>query len=304
MSTALDVAIGIVFLYLLLALMVTTVQELVASILRLRAKNLYAAIAGMLESGNGKSPLVEQLFKHPLVKNLVNKELKIVSGELPFFGAGLPSYIPSKTFALALLDVLQGDAPSRATGGDRVLASAKELVEKLPDGDLKRSLGLLVNDAEEIEEDIDKRAALVSGRIEGWFNERMARASGWYKRNAQFWSLVIAAGVTVAFNADTLHVAKALWDDATLRAAVVTSAQAFHDQAAGDLLGSNIPIGWHGWSASGWALTLVPAGWLITTLAVSLGAAFWFDVLGKALQLRGSGPKISAVTGVVESKNA
>jgi hypothetical protein len=314
MSTALDVATGVVFLYLLLALMVTTVQELVASVLSLRAKNLYAAIEGMLESGNEKPgadgaaalPLVEKLFQHPLVKNLVNKELKVVGGKLPLFGAGLPSYIPSKTFALALLDVLQGNDASKVTGADKVLANAKGFVGKLPEGALKRSLGLLVDDAEEVEKDLDKRAQLVSDRIEGWFNDRMARASGWYKRNAQFWSLVIAAGVTVASNASTIHVAERLWQDASLRASVVASAQAFHDKPAGEPASSQLsqlPVGWQGFDPTCRDLVLLPAGWLITALAVSLGAAFWFDVLGKALQLRGSGPKISAATGEVELKN-
>ena len=56
MSTALDVAIGLVLLYLLLALLVTTVQELLASIFSWRAKNLYAAIEDMLANGKS-SPL-------------------------------------------------------------------------------------------------------------------------------------------------------------------------------------------------------------------------------------------------------
>ena len=32
-------------------------------------------------------------------------------------------------------------------------------------------------------------------------------------------------------------------------------------------------------------------GWLITAAAVSLGAPFWFDLLGKVANLRGSGGK-------------
>jgi hypothetical protein len=36
---------------------------------------------------------------------------------------------------------------------------------------------------------------------------------------------------------------------------------------------------------------LLPFGWLITALALSLGAPFWFDLLNKIIQLRGTGPK-------------
>lgn len=38
-------------------------------------------------------------------------------------------------------------------------------------------------------------------------------------------------------------------------------------------------------------LLLIPAGWLLTALACTLGAPFWFDALGKLVRLRGSGGK-------------
>ena len=40
-----------------------------------------------------------------------------------------------------------------------------------------------------------------------------------------------------------------------------------------------------------WVLKAI--GWLITGLAVALGAPFWFDLLNKLVNLRGSGPKPS-----------
>jgi hypothetical protein len=200
--------------------------------------------------------------------------------------------------------VLQGDAASKVTGVDKVLGSAKQLVGNLQEGELKRTLQLLLDDAEEVEQDLDKRAALVSARIEAWFNDRMARASGWYKRNAQFWSLIFAAVITLAFNADTLKVAKLLWRDSALRDAVVANAQTFHDTNVGELLSSGLPIGWQGFNPHGYDLLFIVAGWVITALAVSLGAAFWFDVLSKALQLRGSGARVSATSGKIETKGA
>jgi len=42
----------------------------------------------------------------------------------------------------------------------------------------------------------------------------------------------------------------------------------------------------------------------LTALAVSLGSGFWFDILSKVLQLRGSGKKVSPVTGRVESSDS
>jgi hypothetical protein len=37
-------------------------------------------------------------------------------------------------------------------------------------------------------------------------------------------------------------------------------------------------------------------GWLVTALSVSLGAAFWFDVLSRALRLRSTGGRVSVAT--------
>ena len=31
-------------------------------------------------------------------------------------------------------------------------------------------------------------------------------------------------------------------------------------------------------------------GWLLTIIAISLGAAFWFDTLNRVVNIRGSGP--------------
>jgi hypothetical protein len=38
-------------------------------------------------------------------------------------------------------------------------------------------------------------------------------------------------------------------------------------------------------------LLLIPAGWLLTALACTLGAPFWFDALSKLVRLRGAGGK-------------
>jgi hypothetical protein len=323
MSTALDVAIGLVFLYLLLALTVTTVQELIASFFALRARHLYGAIAGMLREG-GADPagqLLKRVYEHPLVRNLVDKELRVVAGKLPWRPTGLPSYIPSKTFAIVLLDVLRGETVVSATGVDTLLAKANEVVAALPASPLKGALTLLVADVHTVEQSVERRAAMVSQRVEGLFNDRMARASGWYKRKAQAWSLAIAFALAVGFNADSVRMAHDLWSDASLRAVVVANADAFRDASApparggepgvvasvtngqamlGTLQQSSLPLGWSHAERTLPGVLRMLLGWVVTALAVSLGAGFWFDLLGKALNLRGSGARVSAATGRVE----
>jgi hypothetical protein len=327
MSVALDVAISLSFLYLLLALLVTTVQELLASFFRLRAHHLYDAIDGMLKGGG----LSADFFKHPLITNLVREPLEAKKG---LRASGVPSYIPSKTFALALVDVLKGKQPSEVTGTTQATAQLQGLFAKLPAGDVQKALLALTTEADRQLQDLDKQAAVLRRAIETWFNDRMARASGWYKRKAQFWSFMTSALVTGLVYADTVHVVRKLWHDANLRESLVAAAQAFHSANGGAavaagaaapsngtaelaksvttqgqaLLSSGFPVGWAEvknlaeWN--GWEWASASIGLTITAFAVSLGAAFWFDMLTKALTLRGSGTKVSATTGRVIAKGS
>jgi hypothetical protein len=330
LGAVLDVAIGLVFLYLMTSLLVTIVQEGIASTLHLRAKNLYDAIENLLsDPALAKQPeykdLVVDLYRHPLMQSLYRRTPIADKASATTFAkvASLPSYIPSRTFAVALLDVLRGKVATEAAGIDQVLAGARQTVEKLPAGHLKTTLTLFVADADPLRESVNQRAQQVGERVEGWFNDAMSRASGWYKRQAQRMSLGIGLAITILINANTFHVAGQLWSDNALRAQVSATAAAYYKEQTDErdrapagvakegqagavaaqwndqmkrLQASSLPIGWSANFASmlprnlaGWVALLF--GWLVTGLAASLGAAFWFDVLGRALQIRGSGPK-------------
>jgi len=81
-STLLEVAIGVVFVYLLLSLLCSALAELLESFIRFRARDLRKGIGKLL----GNKAFAANLFNHPLVKPL---------GETP-------SYIPARMFSLAL----------------------------------------------------------------------------------------------------------------------------------------------------------------------------------------------------------
>ena len=75
MLQLLDVSIGVALLYSALALFVTTVQKLIASVFAARAKRLYDVLAEMLtgtvsSDGDTSKPLVQALCGHPLLQNL------------------------------------------------------------------------------------------------------------------------------------------------------------------------------------------------------------------------------------------
>ena len=107
--------------------------------------------------------------------------------------------------------------------------------------------------------------------------------------------------VTLATNGSSIHMAEELWRNDALRTQIAAQAQvAAQASEVSALEASNVknleafPIGWGTApsSALDWLKTLL--GWIITTAAVSLGAPFWFDLLGKVANLRGSGGQAPA----------
>ncbi len=308
-SQVLDVVVGLVFIYLLLSIICTAVNETIAALFSLRARNLAKGIANLLADKRVKG-LAELFYEHPLIKSL-------------YRGGKKPSYIPSRTFALAFLD---GIAPVTA-GGPDILPEIKSAVAGLPsDSELRRVLLLLLQDAGD---DSKKFYA----NIETWFGDAMTRVSGWYKRKAQAVILILALLVTGLTNADTLEIISRLKTDSALRAAVVSQAQALAGkqteaqspqpgkvqegenpvaatgdtaeapppapsqtqepkeniaQALQNLRYTGIPFGWHAMPAQDeWVNKII--GLLFTSFAVSLGSPFWFDILNRIAKIRATG---------------
>jgi hypothetical protein len=149
--------------------------------------------------------------------------------------------------------------------------------------------------------------------IEQWFNGAMDRMSGWYKRRTQLFLLGYAAVLTLAFNIDTIHLATTLYRNGPLSAAVANVAERTSpnvgtaQEAIRSATDLELPLGWvrrtdpRPPDGSAEAAQQFPPrsrdipvkvlGFLITIGALSLGATFWFDLLGKIANLRNSGPK-------------
>jgi len=319
----LDALIGLVFIFLLLSLICSALNEIIENILKKRASDLEAGIRELLQDigkeGNGK---VEELYKHSLIAGLYK-------GPYVPFGKNLPSYIPASNFALALLDNilpassnnLSGSVGGAALNGDtpqsKSLAPLRnEIINKWPESASKRALLTLIDAAGN---DINKARE----NIENWYNSSMDRVAGWYKRRVQKILIVLGFVLAVVMNADTIVIFKSLISDPPLRNSLVAAAQEYAksptlndtstiaqrrvSENARKIYGYRLPIGWDWdntsidqsnkrlaipWSVTNnnesiavrWLLKVI--GWLITALAVSLGASFWFDILNKIMVIR------------------
>ena len=68
----LDTVISLAFVYLILSLVCSGIQEIIASIFKLRSNNLEAGIRVLLQDKN-ISDLTEKVYGHPLVKSLAKE---------------------------------------------------------------------------------------------------------------------------------------------------------------------------------------------------------------------------------------
>lgn len=201
-TTVLQLAISMIFLYLMLSAASSAIQEIVANFFRWRAKTLEKGIAGLFGSEEFKN----QFYNLPLIESLCSPNAR---GDLTH----RPSYIAPATFALAVLDLAarQGMNLSGTVFSPPSVTSPPNPFAK-PE-DLLRSLLLGADTVEEQRK-----------RIETWFNDSMDRVSGWYKRKAHAVLWIIGILLCIFVNADSISLAKTFWNDPTLRAATVAAA--------------------------------------------------------------------------------
>lgn len=229
----LDVAIGVAFFYLIFSLICTTANEAIARWLQKRPKTLEEAIHQLL----GNKELKDAIFNHPLVCTLS----RTVSKAKAAATTELPSYIPSATFATALLDQLAGaNKVTDLAALETTIKNAATGPITLPNGTsvvLPRSTQVAL---ETLLQKANGKWDAFHAEIESWYNATMDRAEGWYKRYVQKQTYLLAIVIVLWADFDTLQVARRLWMDSALRAAVVE--QARHRTQAESGAGGALPL--------------------------------------------------------------
>jgi len=273
----LNVVIGLVLIFLLYSLFATTILELLASFLSLRGRNLEKGLRNMLNSSEGE--FFQEFRENPLYKQLGGR---FVGKTSP------PSYLPAEKFRSILYQVV---------GKGKSLDRLSDSIESLQEGPLKSIMKQLWEDARHDRKEFDQH-------VERWFNDVMDRASGWYKRNIQRILIILGIGIAAAFNVDSLQVYRALARSPEMAQQLSVEAEKAVERDAGNsqlygVLAKNIetlnsPLG-IGWNLveleemSVWDWVVKAFGWLVTAMAISLGAPFWFDLLRKMVNIRGAG---------------
>lgn len=296
-SSILDVTVGLVFSFLALSLATGMIVEAISSLLKLRASTLRQGV-GQLVNDPGFTALAKDLYEHAAVNPRGS-------------GAGRndanqPAYIEAQQFANALLDV---------TGMSPVLASTEATDTTSPVGALKAAVDANVPPAanaqiNQLLTGIINRTlgnpAELKREIAAWFDNGMDRVSGGYKRWSQITSVIVALVLAAALNVDALRIGRTLWDQPAIADHLKASGSTLSLDDALTEMNTNLPVGWPQGFLMKAGATADPVhitrrdglrsapGWMLSALATLFGAPFWFDILQRAVRLKGTGPAPAA----------
>ncbi len=284
-----EVVIGLSFLFFLLSIVASALNEAIAGIFKLRARTLERGIKNLLTGSSRPArddaglQIVRDLYASPLVAGYGASE------------RSRPSYLASRSFRNALLGVTNLLDTTAASGdplrADEIKEQVADTIKAIPSAHLQKTLTT-------IWESTNHDAAEFRAGVERWFDRGMERVSGWYKRRTQLILFAIGLLSAVALNANAIIAANRLWSDDAIRDGLIAQVENQQDDTSGaDALESleemGLPLGWGDANrpdgTGGWVSSL--AGWLLTAFAISFGAAFWFDVLNKFANLRNAGKK-------------
>lgn len=351
MGIYIEIALSLILVFLVLSLVVTAINELIAMQLRKRPKMLFRTIAAIIDDPN----LRQSFYANGIVVSASEASAGAPGTTLGAAGAAIPpaaaevsdvdhpSYIQGQNFARALtMAVLQnagnGGPMQKVFGLPEVETAVLALPANLRIRDVL--IGALAG-ANATVDDFEKKVA-------AWFDTTQDRLTGEYARHQRWITIIVGAILVLVLNADAVRLTRELQSNDAVRTAMVAKAdQMFSDGIVSacadkpddileacivaetrdylDLLDPAI-VGWksdpaglivanvYTAAASYFTSTATAAegdaagavaspanpvsilfnklvGLVITVMAISLGAPFWFDMLNKVVNIRGAGIK-------------
>jgi hypothetical protein len=282
-SQALEVVIGLIFIYYVLGSIVSMVTQWINEFLETRGKALERYLVKIV--GDKK---IEDLVRLPQLQSLRPIRYK---NFLSVFGSVTEPKRIEKIPVSVLVDSYF-DLIGLTSSKDLNLMQLAELVDKLPDSEGKQAFIQWINQGVTSIDDLRKRTT-------AYFTGMMEQASATFRANARSFVIILSIAVTILFGTDSIQLAKALWTNAELRALTTAKAQMVVEQEGttatlddliqqlGDI---TIRIGWWqterpaaGADAMTWVsfVLLKILGLSLTAAAVSPGSSFWYDLLKK-----------------------
>lgn len=299
-SQALEVVIGLIFVFYVLGSIVSLITQWINEAFETRGKSLekhLKKIVGDNHVGDFvKLPQIQSLrpirYKHWYSFVSSTTEQKIVEK------------IPVSTLVDSYFDFVGLTASKEITG-----EGLKELISAFPDSEGKRAIAKWVGQGVTDLEELRKRTT-------AYFGGLMEQAAETFRSNSRSFVIVLSMLLTLFLGTDSIQLAQTLWANAGIRSAVVAQAQMEVQMQAADGTVSEeriddliqqlidldiVKIGWWqtdvppaGSDINTWAVFIVLKiiGLGLTVMAVSQGSSFWYDLL-KKLVSKGGGSSSS-----------
>jgi hypothetical protein len=262
-SNAFEVAIGLIFIYLVLSIICTGLSGGTAGLVNIQGDFLRRYIISLVGKG-----VTDEIYRHPLLDSFVTRSRRRTV---------YPSKIPPPIFALALVDVLVppdlykryfvpwGDEDTEPSDPAR----PHEVIDGIREPYLRQMITAILY--QELAGDIRGLPAALA-EVYKYGTEIVADQ---VRRRTRLFLWFYALVLTIALNVNTTFIAESLWD-----------------QASGERIES-IPIGWSGAPVPSNFGEVVGAliGWLLTAGAISFGADFWLGLLERLSRVRPAGEK-------------
>ncbi len=246
----LEIVIGLIFIYLLLSLLTSTIQELVASLVSLRGKMLLKAILKLLEvenlAGTEDEAARKKMLEEFKTKILNSKVYKKYSSKFLWIEQ-LPSYLSSDQVTGLIKDLMAEEANSAppAMVGERGLdapaapeGTGMTMLDAMQHSDLKKQLSIITGNAptdggmglrslDGNPEDEETTMNKAKTAFSVYYDEIMDRCTDWYKRSVHISLIAIGMVLAVAFDADTFKIFNSLTANPEARQELMTLAESF-----------------------------------------------------------------------------
>jgi hypothetical protein len=281
-SSVLDVAIGLVLVFFLLALASSSVVEAITGIFKVRAKYLEQGIKALVDDPS-------MVYGTSVFGSLCGGSGAGKKGDK----SRKPAYVSARAFADAVVESITTIKSTAHT--------AEQVEDRLP-ANLRARLDAITNE-------VGTDVLAIKAKLEEWFDDSMDRVSGAFKRWSQIALVVIALTLTIATNSSATRVAATLWNQPAVREAAVQAAKNVNSDkdaatpkdikgtaaTVNNLQSLGLPVGWKHWDSEAGPVGTI-LGWFLTALLVMLGAPFWYGLLTKLVSLRSSGPPPAKAT--------
>lgn len=284
-SQALEVAIGLIFIYYVLGSIVSLATQWMNEALETRGKSLERHLKKIVgEKHVGEFVKLPQLDALRPIR-LKNMFSVITSASEP----KMIEKIPASTLVDSYFDFVGLTATKEFEANE-----LKELINAFPESEGKQAMLKWVGQGVTNIEDLRKRTTM-------YFCGVLDQAAATFKSNARSFVIMLSIFLTLVLGIDSIQLAQTLWTNAGLRELAVAKAQAAaqNEQVTEDNIDDLVKqlgdlnivrIGW--WQTELPAVTSGLGGWAmffllkvlglgLTATAISQGSSFWYDVLKK-----------------------